>query len=127
MNGLAARSETATPSEAEIKEIVAEREYAARCVALPIEPTEAMLDALTDRMWKHHTAQTVWAAFRKALATTPKGNADLVKRLRYEADLSSRQAMLLDDEGRDVSAQCLRDCAGRMREAANALSERNGE
>ena len=50
---------------------------------------------------------------------------DLVKRVRYEADLASRQAMLLDDEGRDVSAQCLRDCAGKMREAADALSRRD--
>ena len=34
--------------------------------AIPREPTDAMLDALTDRTWKHHTAWTVWRAMYDA-------------------------------------------------------------
>lgn len=34
---------------------------------LPEDPTDAMLDGLLDRIWREHTAYTVWDAFRRAL------------------------------------------------------------
>ena len=35
-------------------------------VLVPKEPTEEMLGALTDRMWKDHTVMTVWKAMIEA-------------------------------------------------------------
>ena len=42
------------------------REVPEGFVVVPSQPTTAMLDALTDRMWADHTIWTVWRAMLSA-------------------------------------------------------------
>ena len=42
------------------------REVPEGFVVVPSQPTTAMLDALTDRMWAEHTIWTVWRAMLAA-------------------------------------------------------------